>query len=411
MAPQLPPKLALVLSGGGARGAYEAGIIHYIRTMLPEAARTRRFDIQCGSSVGAINTCFMVSTAHDHNLQARDIKRLWENLRSENIYKRNMGAMTSFLRKSSTGMLMKLFKSSGKSNPHFPGFLDTAPFTPFIREAMDWKQLTRNIRDGLIDALSLVATNVLTGRLELFIQKHEETAYHGDCIAHLTKITPDHARASAAIPIMFPAVMIDDVPYIDGGLRLNTPLSPAIHLGADRVLAVGLSHRAQPGEDVPQRGQKGRQPALGAVVSRVMNAIFLDRVQYDFEQLNRINRIIEWGQEVHGESFLEEINTMIQQKNFSGDIADRGLKHIKVLRIRPSEDIGEIFRRCFRKRDKDELTFFEKFLLRMMDVDPYSGVDLLSYISFSPEYLKQLLALGFEDARSQHEEIKAFMTD
>ncbi len=403
-----PPKLALVLSGGGARGAYEAGIIHYIRTMLPEPTRTRHFDIHCGSSVGAINTCFMVSTAHDHNYQGREARRLWLRLRSENIYRRNMSAMASFIRKAGTGMLMKLFKRNDKTMPHFPGFLDTAPFNPFIRNVLDWKQMSHNINNGLIDAISLVATNVLTGRLELFIQKHEKTAYQGDCVTHLTTITPDHARASAAIPVLFPPVMINDVPYIDGGLRLNTPLSPAIHLGADRVLAVGLSHRAKPGETVPERGSKGR---LGAVVSRVMNAIFLDRVQYDFEQLNRINRIIEWGQEVYGPAFLTDVNQMIEDKDLTGDIADRGLKHIKVLRIRPSEDIGEIFRRCFRARDKDERTFFEKFLLRMMDVDPYSGVDLLSYISFSPEYLKKLLDLGFEDARSQHDEINAFMSD
>ncbi len=406
-----PAKIALVLSGGGARGAYEAGIIHYIRTMLPNPVRTRRFDIQCGSSVGAINTCFMVSTAHDHDLQARAIRKLWEDVRSEDIYRRNLSALAGFLRKTSVGFLEKVFRRPGQANPHFPGFLDTSPFNPFICRIIDWKRLSRNINDGLIDAISLVVTNVLTGRLELFVEKHDQTAYQGDCVAHITEIMPNHARASAAIPIVFPAVMIGDIPYIDGGLRLNTPLSPAIHLGADRVLAIGLNHRALPGEAAPERGERGRQPSLGAIVSRVMNAIFLDRVQYDFEQLNRINRIIEWGEKVHGPTFLSEVNQMIEDHNIEGDIADRGLKHLKVLHIRPSVDIGEIFKECFRQRNKDEQTFFEKFLLRTMDVDPYSGVDLLSYLSFSPHYLKRLLDLGFEDAKSQHQELIEFMSD
>ena len=406
-----PSRLALVLSGGGARGAYEAGIVHYLRTALPARVRKRRFDIHCGCSVGAINTCFTVATAHDHDFQGREIKRLWESVRQENIYRRNISALAGFISRSSAGMFSKMIKGSGKGTLHFPGFLDSSPFLPFIKKVIPWKNITKNIDSGLVQALSLVATNVHTGRMELFLQKHPTVQYHGEHMIRVTTIAPEHARASAAIPVIFPTVLVNGIPYTDGGLRLNTPLSPAIHLGADSILVIGLNHRAAPGEEVPSLGEKGEQAALGQVVGRVMNSVFLDKIQYDLEQVERINRIIEWGEAVYGNGFLTKINKMLKKNALSGDIADRGLKKLRVLRIRPSLDIAEVFRHCFPKEKNLHFTTFEKFLIKILDVDPTSGVDFLSYIAFMPGYLKKLFELGFEDARSHHQELVEFLSD
>jgi NTE family protein len=303
---------------------------------------------------------------------------------------------------------LKFLKRGIQGTPHFPGFLDTEPFIPFIRQIIPWKMITKNTRAGLTQALSLVATNVFTGRMELFVQKNDSVEYRGDNIVHYTKITPEHARASAAIPIIFPTVLINGIAYTDGGLRLNTPLSPAIHLGADAILVIGLNHRASPGEKVPSHGERGQQAALGQVLGRVMNAVFLDKIQNDMETLNRINNIIEWSEKLYGKDFLPDLNAMIRRRSIRGDIADRGLKKLHALRIRPSQDIGEIFRQAFRKMKKNELTAFEKFLIRFLDVDPNSGVDFLSYISFVPDYLKKLLDLGFEDAKTHHQQLKEF---
>ena len=120
--------LALVLSGGGARGAYEAGILHYIRTMLPQKIRYRPFDVHCGSSVGAINTCHLAATSHDMHRQGTEVRHLWESLRSENIYRRDASALGGFLFESSKGIIRNFFKKSRKMT-HFHGFLDTSPFT------------------------------------------------------------------------------------------------------------------------------------------------------------------------------------------------------------------------------------------------------------------------------------------
>jgi len=408
----IPPpskRIGLVLSGGGARGAYEAGVLHYIRTMLPPKVRLRNFDIGCGSSVGAINTCYLAATAHNPAQQGEEIRRIWENLTSDNIYRRDSTAFWDFLGKSSRGILRNIFGPGRGAHPHFHGFLDTTPFLPFIEKIIPWAMISNNIRSGLVKAVSIVATNVFTGRMELFIEKNHAVEYTGEYIHHLTSIQAIHAKASAAIPLVFPTVQIDGIAYTDGGLRLNTPMSPAIQLGADALLVIGLHHRAKPGEKIPFHGVKGHAPAMGQVLGRVMNSIFLDRTQYDLEQLERINRIIDWGEMLYGKDYLHDLNGMLMEKSIKGDIANRGLKRIQVIRIRPSEDIGEVFSHCFRRGKKVHLSMFEKFLSRFLDIDPSGGVDFLSYISFIPEYLKKLLDLGFEDARRHHNELKEFL--
>ena len=402
-------KIALVLSGGGARGAYEAGILHYIRAMLPQKVCGREFEINCGASVGAVNTAFMAATAHDTKFQGEEIWRVWTEVREENIYRRDRKALFSFLGKSSRSIALNLLKGSNNRGTHFSGFLDTAPFLPFIEKVIPWPMISRNIKAGHIQAVSIGATNVFTGRMELFIEKDPSIEYTGEYIHHLTTIKPLQVMASAAIPIVFPTVLIDGIAYTDGGLRLNTPMSPAIQLGADAIFVIGLHHRAKPGEKIPFHGEKGKQAALGQVLGRVMNSVFLDRIQYDIEQLERINRVIDWSEDVYGKDFLEKLNEMIQQKNIRGDIANRGLKRLEVLRLRPSEDIGEIFSDCYQHGRDKHFSSFEKFLVRFLDINPTSGNDFLSYISFMPEYLKKLLELGFEDARRHHNHLKEFL--
>ncbi len=408
MSQKSPSKLALVLSGGGARGAYEAGVLNYIRTALPSPHRERAFDIICGSSVGAINTCFLAATADDLAFQGEEVLRLWRSVKEENIYERNAKAILSFLTRGSKSILFKMIQKSRKGAVHFPGFLNTAPFIPFLEKAIPWKNISRNIKKGVVQAISIVATNVATGRMELFIEKNSKIKYSGQHMIHLTQIQPIHAIASAAIPVIFPPILVNGTAYVDGGLRLNTPMSPAIQLGADSIFVIGLNHRATSEDKIPYHGEKGKIPSLGQVLGRVMNSVFLDKIQYDLEQLERINRIVEWCEEVYGKQFLTEINQMLEKKNIKGDVAERGLKKIRLLRIRPSEDIGEIFRHCYQRGGKKHFTYFEKTLIRLLDVDPSEGVDFLSYITFIPEYLNKLLELGFEDAKKHRAELKEF---
>ncbi len=402
----------MVLSGGGARGAYEAGIIHYIRTMIPGAeGGLRPFEIQCGSSVGAINTSFMVATAHDSMLQGKDIWRLWQDVKADSVYRRDQTALVQFLVKSGKGIVRNIFRRDlwTQGLAHFPGFLDTTPFQGFLEKVIPWPAIAKNIRAGICQAISITATNVFTGRLELFIDKHPSVEYTGEYIHHFSRIRAIHAKASGAIPMIFPTVPIQGVYYTDGSLRLNTPMSPAIQLGADGVFVVSLHHRAKTDETIPSHGKRGEPPSMGQVLGRVMNAVFLDRLQYDLEQLERINKIVDWTEELYGKNYLHDLNEMLHKKNIRGDIANRGLKRLQVLRIRPSQDIAELFSHIFQRHRSADLSGFERFLVRFLDVDPTAGVDLLSYIAFIPDYIKALLELGFEDARSMRDEIKDFL--
>lgn len=416
-------KLALVLSGGGARGAYEGGIIHYIRTKLPtHISRKRHFDILCGSSVGAINTCFMAATSHNLDYQGKQAFEIWNQLEQKRIYRRGVGTLTRLMGRTITGFMSQLMgiktreSEGGKVRRyHFKGLLDTSPFPFFLKDIIPWKQITLNVQRGLTLAVSVTATNVHTGKMELFIEKHPSITYTGRHRTHIVTIEARHAMASAAIPILFPTVRVGKNYYCDGGLRLNTPLSPAIQLGADKILVIGLHHvteRAEQGVDEPFT-ESILPPTMGEVIGKVLNSIFLDKLDYDLEQMERINKIIRWGEEAYGSDFLNKINQNLALKSKEQNLRPREFKKLQVMTIFPSADIRKIFAECvvdpkFLKRN---LTAFERTLLKVLDVDIRYGNDFLSFILFVPAYLKKMIELGFEDAKAHHDELIAFFEE
>ncbi len=404
-------KLAIVLSGGGARGAYEAGVIHYIRTALSLPAKNRRFDIYTGSSVGAINACFMASTAHQLDYQGQGIHLFWSKLQQDDVYRRDTKALMNFIKHSTKSMLSNLSFGVKNSRFHYRGFLDNTPLMETLTDKINFKRLHDNIQKHHSGALAVIATNVMTGKAELFIDKNQSVHFTGAKRAHLNPITASHALASSAIPIIFRPVLIEQIPYIDGGLRLNTPLSPALQLGADRILTIGLHHSTEPEQPPLSCSVDGCYPTLGQVLGRVMNTIFLDHSKADFDQMTRINRIIDWVEQVYGESALENINQYIKEQGIRGDIAERGLKKIETLNISPSKDIGELFLECYQqgRGPDDDFSIMQRFLTRALDINPESGADFLSYLAFMPRFIHALLDLGYQDANSKAAELEYFL--
>jgi len=412
-------KLALVLSGGGARGAYEAGVLHYIRSQAEHDPIFRRsFDIITGSSVGAINACFMASTAHNVRYQAQQIRDIWRNLKQENVYKRDVSTLARLMGRSLSGIFRNLMRKNqtiqefDERQKHFRGLFNTTPLGEYMAEMIPWKQIHLNIENKLLDALCLTVTQVHSGHIELFVEKQKEVTYTGHYVWHDTKISHHHALASAAIPLVFPTIKIGPHDYMDGGLRQNTPMSPAIQLHADKILVIGTHDRKElTNHPKTSNNQKHFAPSLGQVFGKLLNSIFLDKLDYDIEQMQRINRIIDWGEGRFGADFLEQINDFLVNQKITGDIANRGLKRLEVLEIYPSEDIREIFASTTNHTDffKNELTSFEKTLLKILDVDLGTGKDFLSYILFHPQYLAKLLDLGFADAKKRHEAIRDFL--
>jgi NTE family protein len=401
------PRTALVLAGGGTRGAYEAGIVHYVRTMLPSDLRRKlRFHIQCGSSVGAINSAFMAATAHDPAFQGSEILRLWRTIRNEDIYQRGAVSLGKFLARSVFGVLLHMIGVRGIHRPDdrtllFQGLFDTRPFLDFLLMTCRWQNISKNMEAGYLDALTVSATNMFTGDIELFLQKNADLPHSDRLLTHLVKIAPRHVMASAALPLFFPPVPIHGAYYNDGSMRMNTPLAPAVSLGANRILIVGTRHvRKQPGEDgdTLARIARGDRPALGDVLGKVFNAIILDRVEADREQLDRINRILAAAAKHTDEATFRRI------------CDESAVQPIETIAIFPSVDVHTLVDETVRGNYRRIKTFgsFERFLFRVLEAEPERGRDLLSYMLFEPTYLQKMIDLGFEDARRHHDRLCAF---
>ncbi|MBX7149938.1 patatin-like phospholipase family protein [bacterium] len=416
-------KLAIVLSGGGARGAYEAGVIHYIRTMLPpHIAKKRHVDILAGSSIGAINTCFMAATAHNLEFQGQQAYTIWNNLNQNNVYRRGVGSLTAFLMRSFFGIMRNIFSRGNKNlnqvqlnRIHFSGFLDTTPLPRLLHSIIPWRQIPVNIQNGHIKAVSLTTTNIHSGVIEHFIQKDNSIVYTGRHKAHYVNLDVRHTLASSAIPVLFPPVRIGNDYYCDGGLRLNTPMSPAIHMGAEKVLVIGLHHKSESAEapQLPVVDLNPLYPSLGELMGNILKTVLVDRLEYDLAQLARINQIINACKEAFGSDFLEKLNGYMAEHGKGNEFGIRGLTQIEALGIFPSRDIRKVFFECVEQKNflRQNTSYFERFLLKALDVDLMSGLDFLTFILFIPAYLKKLLELGFEDARANHNKLVSFFED
>lgn len=399
-------RAALVLSGGGTRGAYEAGAIHYLRTMLPpRLARDFRFQIHCGSSVGAINSTYCAATADDPVAQGKNLLRLWQSIRNIDIYRRGPFPLGKFLFRSICGLIAHTIGVKGLLNPEgksfdFQGLFDTQPFFQTLRKNCPFKQIGKNISSGLIDAVAVVATNMHTGEPELFLQKSPTLQHSDNFRTHLGRISARHVMASAALPILFPPVPIHGTYYSDGGMRLNTPLAPAVSLGAARIMIIGTRYGATPLEvDTQARLTLPTQPTLGDLLGKLFNAILLDRLDFDLDQLSRVNRILDACAEHVSPEVYHQICLAAK------------VQRIETLSIFPSIDVETLVDETVRGSFKRLKTLgtLERFMLRLLEADPQRGTNLLSFFLFEPSYLQRLIDLGFEDARSKHDEIVAFV--
>ena len=414
------PTFALILSGGGARGAYEAGVIYYIRTQLPkEIAESTLFKIFCGTSVGAINSTHMAATAADPLYQGAYLRKLWMELTAEDIYFADTRALTGFLVKSGFFMATNFFglnRILGRVDPHatfpFRSILDTTPFITYMRRSVSFAQIHRNISRRLIDALTISASHLHSGDLALFVEKHPDVNYSaGGNPPLFCNISPRHVLASAAIPIIFPSIRINRQFFADGGMRQNTPVSPAIHLGADRLLVISLRNKKIEQRFTLERsGTPEPEPEISNILGHLLNTIFLDKIDYDLDQMRRINFLIKDVEEEFGSEALDSIN----KKRLARRIANKEVTAIRPVVpfvISPSEDIGVIAADLFEKvlRNRNRLNPVHRFFANVVEAE--GDNDFMSYLLFEPEYLKVLVQLGFEDAKKEHDHLTNFFLD
>jgi NTE family protein len=403
------PLTGLVLSGGGARGAYEAGVVKYIRDELPPKVRAHaRFEIICGTSVGAINGCFLAAHAHTPEIQGRAMAQVWERLRIETIYKvgwRELANLPRFLLGSRGRGQLDEVVGPGRLG----GLLNTAPMEQLVRRGMRWHHIARNLEVGDLFAIAVNATHLGTGKTHTFIQRQggglPPWSTDPQVEPREVELGPHHPLASAAIPWIFPAVDIEGDIYCDGGLRLNTPISPAIRLGADRILVIGLRHEMGGMESVIVSDDVDQFPSAPFLLGKILNALLLDKTEYDLSRLRRFNALLEAGESAYGEGFTEALGNVMQPM--------RGAAYRKVdtVLIKPGEDMAAVANKHARLGSVASRAggVIGPIIRRIAESGEDEG-DLLSYLLFDGEYASDLVRMGMRDADAHRQELIEFFS-
>jgi len=396
-----------VLSGGGARGAYEAGVVRYLREGLPASLGEQpKIDILCGTSIGAINACFLASAAHTPAEQGRLLADVWLSLKIEEVFHWSvlgLAALPLYLFRRVRALRVR-HRSWRISDFLFPEALARV-----VRDRVDWEQLHVNVRSGDVAALTVTATDIGTGRAVVFIETAQELpVWSRDPLveARPRSIAACHALASGAIPLLFRPVFIEGSWFSDGSILQNTPLAPAIRLGADRILVIGLRHA---GRREPHRIHgEGEIPSTAAQLGGILNALTVDHADYDLDRLRRLNKLLDQGERAFGPDFGRRIAAL-------GEDPVAPIRRIRDLIIRPSQDIGALAREQaghqIRKLRPGTLA---ARLLRIAAADPNGegdgAADLASYLLFDRDYAAALMDLGYEDAKQQRDALIEFFT-
>lgn len=387
-------RTAMILSGGGARGAYEVGVLWYI---FDDLSRIRgappKLDILCGTSVGAINACYLAAHLSDPVLGMRRLVHLWSELQITRVL--------GFSAKQFAG-IPRLLLGGGEGT----GLFDVKPMAELVQREVSWRAVARSLRRKQLRALTVSTTEVSTGRTVVFMQTSPDveiprtspprTLFRADHIG------PQHALASAAIPLLFPPVRIDDELYLDGGLRQNTPIAPALRLGATHIFAIGSSQDYQ-GIRAPEGFHKdGRAPGAAFLLGKVLNAFLLDHVDVDLELMSRLNNVIRDGRRAFGDDFIGTMTAEARKRNAPP------YKYVESMTLRPSEDIGRLASEHVRKGKLIGSPFLTKRLLNVLDIGVGDEADLASYLLFDGHFCRQLVEMGRSDAHARRDELLSF---
>ena len=407
------PKRALVFSGGGARGAYEAGVIHYLVDELPKRlGHPVSFDILSGTSVGAVHACFLAATAELDGSRGGRLVEFWKRMRIEKIFPLSAGDLLRLPRK-----LLGIRKTTeafrkGKAPERLYGLLNTEPLEQLVVRTIPWRGIRDNIRRGNVEAVCVAATQIASGRVAIFIENRDRQLPNWTrdpmIVPRPTRMLPAHALASAAIPLLFPAVRIGRTYYADGGLRLNTPLAPAIRLGADRALVVSLRQEIGTAHRIATDDSHIEDYASPTFLfGKMLNALLLDHLDTDLARMHVMNEVLTDGTTAFGPGFVERINEIAAREG------GQQFRKIHDLVIRPSQDLGILAGEVLSAMPKDSSRSpLLRLAMRNLEGRQRSPeADLLSYLLFDGEFLGPLAELGYHDARRREGEFATFFSD
>lgn len=398
-------RVAFVLAGGGARGAYEVGVIRFILEQLPtRLGRDVPVQIFCGTSVGAINACHLSAYASEPRLRARLLAESWASLRVENILQPAPLELVALVRELVGGQPKPILGKTPRG-----GLVNPAGLRKVLTDAIPFERIDDHIAEGRLLATSVSATHVGSGRTVVFVQHGEGTVprwgTHPGMARRPVKLRLAHALASAAIPFMFPAVSIDGELYCDGGLRQNVPLSPARRLGADRLVIVNPHFLAAESPDpVVKHDREQMFPGPAFLLGKTLNALLLDRLDSDVDRLRRINEILAAGTREYGPGFVDAIN-----RQLGLPVGLSGLRPLETVVIRSSANIGLLCGEFVRSPtfSKNVKGLVGRVLRRLAEAEGMTEADLLSYVLFDGDFASELMSLGEADARARQDELCA----
>lgn len=372
-------KKGLILTGGGARAAYQVGVLKAISEMLPRRT-TNPFHIICGTSAGAFNAVTLAVYAQGFWLGVQYLEKMWTSFSAHNIYRADALGVTINTARWLSGLIMN---GLGINKLNQVSLLDSSPLAELLDRALPSEKIQENIDAGVLHALSISASGYGTGHSVNFFQSAPGVHpwQRARRLGVATFIEAKHILASSAIPFIFPAVRINREYFGDGSMRQIAPISPALHLGASRVLIIGTG---QVEEDKPARTKVDDYPSLAKIAGHAMDSIFLDSLEVDIERLNRINKTIDL--------VPEEVRRHMN------------LYHVEVLQISPSESIEKLAGRFSR-----QLPFPIRLLLSSVGAMRKNASNLVSYLLFEKDFCNALIDLGYRDAMAQKKELMAFL--
>lgn len=393
-------KTGLVLTAGGSRGAYQAGVLKRIGEIPALRHKPSPFPIVTGASAGAINGSMIAGGSEDFHGATRRLAHLWAHLQAKQVYRTDVRALLR------NGLKLGLDAATGTlfGAGRVESLLDTSPLPAFLKEHLSPDGTARALAAGHLYALAVTATGYHSGKSYTFIegQPGHPLWLKSRRVALRAKIGIEHICASASIPVVFPPapVVIDGATawFGDGALRLTTPMSPAIRLGASRVLAIGIrcanaaDHltRAELAPMADDIGHSLPRPPLSQICGVFMNAVFLDHLDADLDHLKRMNELIAAMPEASRDAVSGKMREPI--------------KVVEPLAISPSEDLAVIANAM-----KHRMPGTVRYLLDALGTPDARSADLTSYLLFDSQFTRELIRIGYEDAGRQINEIEAFL--
>lgn len=371
-------KIGLILSGGGARAAYQVGVLKAIAELLPKDTRNP-FPILCGTSAGAINSAAIAIYGANFKDAITRLCRIWKNFRVNQVYRADFIGIS----KNSVHWMLALFLGGlGRYNP--VALLDRRPLGILLNKYLPCERIVDSLRDGIVESIGITASSYGAGKSVIFYHSTSGVSpwHRARRYGKSEPITNDHLMASSAIPFIFPAVRIGNDYYGDGSMRQTAPLSPAIHLGADKILVVGVTKT--PGDSV-EGNIEPKYPSLAKIGGHILNSIFIDSLEADLERLGRINNTLQLIPD--------------QSENETGV----NLRPIEALVIEPSRDLQVIADKYVKLLPRTL-----RFLLRGVGATEKNSSSLISYLMFERPYCRELIALGYNDAMQRRSELIRF---